>query len=210
MSKKRGPDFFENLWETAYNGHNRFCAVSIKTTGSDSKKHELVQICCFPLNANFELAKNVLPFYSDLRPLKQEEYDPRFIRLERYKEVCECSQLPQIVAELFDSWMTKIGLQDGKKLLPICYNWAFTRSFIKNWLGSINFNEYFSQSYRDIWSIALFLNDHADRLNLDVPYLKTTLTTLSKTLHIEYKKHDECILQCKTISEVYIALMKNM
>ncbi len=201
----------DDIWDTAYTGHNRLCALSIKTTGGDSKKNEIIQICVFPLNHKFELAKDVTPFYADIMPRKSKHYvDHRFIRKNRYEELLNSAYMPQIMAELFDSWMqNKMQLRESKKILPVCYNWAFIRPFIKNWLGHLNFDNYFSHKYRDIMSVALFCNDYNDRLSNDIPYLKTTITTLSKTLHIEYNKHEETILQCKTISEVYQALIKN-
>ncbi len=203
----------KEIWKSAYTGHNRLCAVSIKTTGPDSKKNEIIQICAFPLNNQFELSREILPFYSDILPIRSRQHvNSKYIRNDRYNELLNSNaDMPQVVATLFDNWMlNKIKLDEDKKLLPVVYNWAWSRPFIKNWLGQLNFDSYFSDKYRDILSIVLFINDYNDRLNRDIPYLKTTLVTLSKTLHVEYKRHDETILQCKSISEVYNGVMRNM
>lgn len=199
------------LWNTAFLGNNRLAAIAIKTSGPDSKIHEIIQICVFPLSSRFKLAKDITPFYSDIRPVKSiDNFDFRFMRTDRYKELLDNANSPQVVAELFDEWMKKkINLMEGKKLLPLVYNWGASKQFIKNWLGQYNFDYYFSDKYRDILSAALFCNDLSEAKINDIPYLKTTLTTLAKTLHVEYARHDETILQCKSISEVYVALLRN-
>jgi hypothetical protein len=199
---------YDLLWNTPYLGNNRLVAVAIKTTGPDSKLHEIIQICVFPLNHNFELGKDVIPFYSDILPVKG-NVDLKYVRKDKYNEILLSANSGQVVAELFDKWMEeKIRLEHNKKLLPLVYNWAGQRQFIKNWLGPINFEYYFSERYRDILSVALFCNDYNDMRNNDVPYLKTTLVTLARTLRIPYDKHGETILQCKAISETYISLMR--
>jgi len=202
---------YDTLWNTPYLGHNRLVAVSIKTSGPDTKLHEIIQICVFPLNHNFDLAKDIIPFYTDIQPVKSRlNIDYKYIRVERFKELLQHAPTPQVVAGLFDDWMEKqIRLDDKKKLLPVVYNWAGMRPFIKNWLGTENFNYYFSERYRDIYSIALFCNDFADMKLGDVPYLKTTMVTVAKTLRVEYERHDETILQCKSISQVYKGLLNH-
>jgi hypothetical protein len=198
------------LWNTAYLSNNRLCAISIKTTGPDSRKNELVQICCFPLNSQFNLARDVVPYYTDIKPLKS-GYDHKYLKKEHYINLLNCTQTPQTAAELFDKWMeNKIKLSEDKKLLPVCYNWPLIRPFIKNWLGNENFNYYFHERFRDILPIALYCNDYYDSIGRDVPYLKTILRAMAKRLHVEYHRHNECILQCKTISEIYKGLMLNM
>lgn len=212
---KRDPNRIgEELWNCTHTNSNRLAAVSIKTTGPDPKFHEIVQICVFPLNSKFELAKETIPFYIDIKPTKPQlnlNLIKGAVSKDKYLEIKEKADMPQVAAKLFDSWMEdKIKLAYNKKLLPLTFNWAAMRPFIKNWLGPINFDSYFSHEYRDIQSLALFCNDYADMHTYQLPYPKMKMGFISKILNIEYNKYQETIYHCKIYSEVYRSMMRKI
>ncbi len=201
------------LWNAGHFNENRAVGVAIKTTGNNPRIHELLQICVFPLTSRFELSKEVIPFDINIKPIKNEDdrdYIKSGLMKNRFNEIIENSQQsPQSCAELFDSWMEKkIQLRFEKKLMPVAYNWAYMRPFIRNWLGPINFESHFSHEYRDLMSIALYCNDYADINNLQLIYSKVNLVYITNVLRIEYNKYDDAILHVKAICEAYRALMK--
>ncbi len=202
------------LWNAQHFNSNRLVVVAIKTTGDDSKKHELASICIFPMNSNYTLSKEIIPFYCDIKPIKRPfgmELGKGLLTKEKYFEICETALMPQATAELFDRWMeNKIRLIEGKKLIVLSYNWAAKKNFIKNWLGTTNFNSYFSHEYRDIMSTALFCNDYADVNCQQIPYAKIVLSYLAKVLRVPYDRRDETILHCKAMVEIYREMMRSI
>lgn len=203
----------EEPWNAGHFNHHRHVAVSIKTTGLNPDFHELVQICIFPLNSKLELSKDIIPFYMNIKPLKPKinlQLSKGLITANRYNEIKENADLSQTVASLFDSWMeTQIKLADWKKLKVLTYDWPHKQEFIKKWLGSYNFNEYFSNEYRDILSVAAFANDYADTYSQQIPYPKVFISFIANILDVEYKFLDESIIHCKNICEIYRRMKQN-
>ena len=197
----------KEVWTASHFNNNRAVAVAIKTTGSDPYFHELVQICIYPLNSKFELSKEIIPFYCDIKPLKPKlnlQLNKGFLALDKYIEIKNMAMMPQAVADLFDDWMeNKIRLINGKKLLVLAHNWCWVKQFIEGWLGPVNFNYYFHHEYRDIQTAALYCNDYSDIHALQFPYNKAGLSFIANIMRVEYNKNDDAILHCKTISEVY-------
>ncbi len=214
MSQVTDPERMKEFWNAQHFNENRAVGIGIKTTGKDSKKHEIIQICVFPLTSRFKLATEILPFYTDIKPLKNKEdfeITSSGLMTEKFNAIINnATTTPQIAAEIFDSWMEKqIKMKFGKKLLPVTYNWAFIKPFIKNWLGPINFDHYFSHEYRDIMSVALFCNDYGDTHTLETLYPKTKLAYICNMLNVEYSRYDDTILNVKSMSEVYQGMLKN-
>lgn len=201
-------------WNAAHFNSNRLVVVAIKTTGPNPKLHELAQICIFPLSSNYTLSKEIIPFYTDIRPIKRPfnmELSKGGLTKDKYLEICETALMPQATAELFDKWMeNKIRLYEGKRLMVLSHNWSAKKPFIKNWLGSINFNNYFSSEYRDIMSVALFNNDYADVNIQQIPYPKVVLSFIANILKVPYNRKDETILHCKAMTEIYREMMRSI
>lgn len=213
--KVTDPEYIKTheFWNAGHFNENMAAGIAIKTTGPDPDIHEIMQICVFPLTSKFELSKKIIPFYTDIRPVKDEAdfmLNKSNLSDDKLKSIFENVQdIPQLVAEQFDRWMeNKIKLRFSKKLLPVVYNWAYIKPFIRNWLGPINFNSYFSHEYRDLMSAALYCNDYSDINNHEVIYPKVSLQYITNRLHIDYNRFDDTILIVKSICESYRAMMK--
>lgn len=197
----------EEPWNASHFNHHRHVAISIKTTGLDPEYHELVQITVFPLNAKLELSKQTIPFYVDMKPLKPKinlQLSKGLISLKKYEEIKENANTPQVVASLFDDWMeNEIKLAEWKKLKVLTYDWPLKQRFVRKWLGDYNFDCYFSNEYRDILSIAPFMNDYADHYTQQIPYPKVFFSFICNILSVNYNFYDESIIHCKNICEVY-------
>ncbi len=213
--RKDSPEYAQTheFWNAGHFNENRAAGIAIKTTGNNPRIHELIQICVFPLTSKFELSRETIPFDMDIKPIKKKEdfiLDKSGLNKDRFNDIIKnATQTPQMCAELFDSWMEKkIQLRFEKKLLPVTHNWAYIRPFIRNWLGPVTFESYFSHEYRDLMSAALYCNDYSDINNYQILYPKVSMQYITRVLHIEHNRHDESILFVKAICEAYRAMMK--
>lgn len=209
---------------------NIICAVSIKTTGYTPFYHDLVSIAIVPLNGVFGINKDYIPFCLDIVPNRPENIDwdlKNAITMESNSVnknidtediITSRSRLSKIAAdgmdsfkaaELLEAWFEKLNLKEKKKIVPLAYNWKFSAPFILDWLaGPLNFDYFFDSRYRDIATIACFLNDYEDWRNRPVPFPKVTKKYLCSQLKIEHDHRDDCVADCLIIREIYLSMLK--
>lgn len=109
-------------------------------------------------------------------------------------------------AELFEEWLPKLQLPFGKKILPLAHNWPFEAGFLRKWLGSRAFDEFFF-GFRDTMALCNMLNDMADMQNLQWPFPKVNLEYVATTLRIENPNPHDALGDAVTTAHVYRVLM---
>jgi len=91
-----------------HNG-NLLCAVDLETTGSDPKRHEIIQIAFAPLNVNYEVHEGIAPFYMNIKPMTPETADPAATRVHglNINDLVNHGVDPERVAEKFEDWLPR-------------------------------------------------------------------------------------------------------
>lgn len=198
---------YSTLWN--WNG-DMLCAIDVKTTGVRPKIDEIVQLCFMPLDSEIRWDKTYTPFYTSLQPTRHEQYFPTMKRAARtLLAQAKLSGLdPDRARDLFDEWYNKLNLPRKKRLIPLATNWLHSASFLMEWLGPLHFHHYFDYRYRDITTIASFLNDEAEFKIEQIPYPKTFLQFLCSQLKIERQRKKDSLNDCLCIAECYRELMK--
>lgn len=188
---------------------NRLCAVDIRTSGPYCDQYDILQLCIYPLNSKYQLAKNIVPFNVSLLPLKKTKRHPSYSSNDMFKS--EFGILPSVASDLLERWCReKLGLSEKKKIIPLAHDWAFQRPFFQDWLGNETFAYLFSKEYRDLLSIILLANDWAE-VNVDqVPFPKVHLTYAARQLDIPIVRTDDSIMRCKVIAQMYHHILHNI
>jgi hypothetical protein len=114
---------------------------------------------------------------------------------------------PDVAADLFDDWFTKLKLPFRKKIAPLGQNWPFDREFLIDWLGYETFSQFFDYNYRDLKTSALFLNDQADALQEPAPFAKVSLQWICKQLGVENSRAHRAMEDCLATAECYRRLL---
>ena len=193
---------------------NCLCAIDVETTGSNPRKHDILQIAVLPLDSQIKPRKDIVPYYLNFIPNK----DAADIDW----EACAVSQINLAhltlngvdqyrAADLFEEWVTRLKLPPGKRISPLAQNWLFDRSFIVEWLGAKMFEYLIDGRYRDTMAVANYCNDKADFMGEAFPYQKVNLPYLCNTLHVDRigKAHD-ALSDCYATAEVYRRMLKGL
>lgn len=172
------------------------CAIDIETTGLDVERHEIWQIACIPLNADFvpegkTLDLYIAPDHPDRREHLAPGQDATF-------EIARSSGLDKELAkDLFDRWFRGFGLPENKRLIPVVMNWAgVDKPFLEKFFGITHMSMYFDARVRDLMRAATFLNDHRAMNTNPVPFAGPRalgLKQIARALGIDtelYKFHD--------------------
>lgn len=192
-----------------WNGH-QVCAIDIETTGLEAGYHEIIQICILPLDSNFLPRKDVLPFYMPLKPNFPDRLDKAAIEL-NLDNALDCMLKgfnSETAKDLLDEWVNKLKLPYTptgvrKRIMPLGANFAFDRGFLIDWLGPLNYSNYFDGRFRDIIVVANFINDKAGMHGDVVPYSKVKLGWLATKLNVtKYQQHD-ALHDCLMTAEIY-------
>lgn len=186
------------------NGH-KLCVIDCETTGLKPRHHDLIQVCFMPLN--FALEPDGTPFELKLKPHFYGEADPKAMSVNKKTlvEIMRTGMEQTIAADLFDEWFDRIGLGQGKRLVPLAHNWVFDKEFISEWLGPENFNYRIDGRYRDTMGLSLSLNDAATFHAESYPFPKNSLAYLANQLEVEWdteSAHD-ALYDCVKTAEIY-------
>jgi DNA polymerase III epsilon subunit-like protein len=190
---------------------NILCVIDVETTGLVVGKNEIIQICILPLNHRLEPDPEIMPFDMYIKP--QYEIDSHVKRTNR-KLLAKAINMgvdPYYAAELFDAWVDGLHLKEGKRISPLAQNWAFDREFIKDWLGDENFTYRIDGRYRDLMSVALFLNDVAAIHVEPYPFPKVNLRYLASQLKIdtEEERFHDAVYDCIVTAKVYKQMVQD-
>ena len=191
------------------NGH-LLCTIDTETTGTDPRKHEIIQIAVIPLDGLLDPDGKRVPFILDLKPEKLENIEPSAMD-------CNRRELAQLIltgvdqyraADLFVEWFEKQKLGYNKRIMPLGANWPFDREMIKEWLGPKTFDLCFDGQYRDVQTVATYLNDLASIRGLPYPYPKINLGYLCNQLRIERLNSHDAVDDARVTAECYKNLLK--
>lgn len=194
---------------THLNGH-LLCAIDTETTGSDPRRHDIIQVAVIPLDGLLQPDAERIPFLLDMAPKRPENADSTAM-------ACNRRELAQLVlkgvdadraADLFCEWVEKQKLGFNKRIMPLGANWPFDREFIKEWLGPKTYEMLFDAQYRDVMSTATYLNDLASIRGLPYPWPKVNLAYLCNQMRIERSLAHDATDDARVTAEVYRNLLK--
>lgn len=193
------------------NGH-QLCAVDCETTGLRAGYHEIIQVSMLPLDAWFEPYAEISPLDLILRPEYPHRADDEAIRKvgkDRFDQAVK-SGLPQEKGlEIFEDWLMRMPIPEGKRLVPVAHNWPFDSNFLRVWMGYESHNQYYDSRVRDTMQVASYLNDRADFAGDTIPFPKNLqLSTLAARLDIEIdgRLHDS-LYDCLLTAKIYRTLL---
>jgi DNA polymerase III epsilon subunit-like protein len=192
-----------------WNGY-QLCAIDTETTGLEPGWNEIVQLAIVPLDSQIKPRKDVLPLNMFIKP----EHPER-----AYKEAMKVNKmtLAELAIKGFDSdkardllteWVDKLDLPytkhgNRKKIIPLGQNYGFDRGFISHWLGLDEYERMFHYHYRDTMIASHYLNDRSAFHAEPVPFPKSNLSYLAKTLSIDHSGAHDALADCLMSAEVY-------
>jgi len=191
------------------NGH-LLCAIDTETTGTDPRKHEVIQVAVIPLDGLLQPDAARLPFLLDMAPNRPENADPAAMD-------CNRRRLAELIlravdqdkgCDLFVEWVERQKLGFNKRIMPLGANWPFDREMIKEWLGPKTFEMCIDSQFRDVQSTAVFLNDLASIRGLPYPYPKVNLGYLCNQLRIERTSAHDATDDARVTAEVYRRMLQ--
>lgn len=190
---------------------NMMCSIGIVTTGNNPEEDEILQISVIPLDANLDHHREhpILDF--NLTPLRRrEKIEIPGWSQEEYANAIRASTPPNKVATMFELYFTKLGLREGKRIIPLAHGWLQMSRFLIQWMGEYHFYYYFDQDrYRDVQVIAGFLNDVTDFMQEKIMYPKVSMGMLCKRNNIEYSSPFTALNEARSTMFLYKQLMKN-
>lgn len=191
---------------------NILCAVNIETTGTKVGLHDITQVCVMPLDSTIKPHPTLMPFDLVLRPDRLNQIDIEDVKINKLRlgNYALTGFDPFEAADLFAEWYKSLQLRETKKIMPLAYNWASIRPFIEEWLGPLNFEYHFDDRYRDVVSIALYLDDRADVEVEQFPFAKVDLRYIASSLKLPFEpnRNNESIYNCAVIAAIYHELLR--
>lgn len=176
-------------------------------TATISDGGELVELCVLPLDRMLDVHKELHLFDLRMKPNFPENIDFDYCPLSKHElaEAILKAYPSDKVTELFEDWFDGLGLKDGRKILPVAYNWAEKRQTLIEWMGRETFNKIFHDGSTDIEMIARFCNDRLSVRAEDPVFKFTNIAYLAQTMRVErLERHTPSPLSnCYTIAQVY-------
>lgn len=176
--------------ELAHLNGDLLCAVDIETTGLDHELHDIYEIAIVPVDGEFRRAKCQ---WLDLliRPIRIENIDWDGVykckNPKRIRKAIEEGFHPDAAIALLERWFQDRNL-GTKKIAPIGSNYAFEARFLRQFLGSLNYESMFNDSQiRDTMVIARAFQDLHDFRCASWEHLfpKVGLSYLANVLKVE-------------------------
>lgn len=197
-----------------WNG-NQACAIDTETTGIEPGYHEVIQVAVLPLDCNFDVRKDVMPFNVLIRPNHPERKERGVPYSKEYWErVMDTGYDPVAAFELFEEWYAQLKLGYKKygsrqnQIFPIGMNYQFDKYHIQHWMGGPeNYNFYIHYHYRDVMLAALTMNDIAAFKAEDITFPKVGLASICSKLGVKNERAHDALSDCKATAECYKRLM---
>lgn len=191
--------------------NNCLCALHIETYGDNPLQYGIAQICIWLLDNFIQPTKKIVPFYFDLKVSDPENIDFQTATLTKEKLLDTAINGADIyiAADRLDDWFQRLNLKEGKKIVPLCYNWPATRAYLYQWLGHYNFNAIFDYQYRDILSGALLVNDKKNHMAEPCIYPKTIISYIGNEHNVEISSKTDVMEKCLKIAEIYRLMLIN-
>ena len=188
---------------------NIICAIDIETTGLQAGFNDLVQIAVVVLDHEFKPNKSVPFFYTDLKPLRPDNAHPKAF----VKNGLSLAKLinngidPWKAGELFIEWFEKLNLKEGKKIMPLGFNYDFDKSFLIEWLGPETYNQLFDHNPRDVYHAISFINDKMWWKADPIQFPKKSLAYVANILGIKPANSHDALSDAITSAEAWRRLL---
>ena len=189
---------------------NIICAVDVETTGTNFEKHEIMEVCFLPLDANLDPLRGVPVFELLLLPENHDRIDPDVWNVTHItrEELLLGGIDKWRAADMFTEWFDKLKLPVGKRIVPLAHNWPFDSAFIKKWLGFTACDMMIDGRYRDTMSVSLWMNDRCDVLNEPYRFQKHTLSYIALNLGISAEGAHRALNDCVVTAKVYKEMVR--
>lgn len=179
--------------------------VDCETTGLQPYYNDVIQVCVLPINSDFEMLENVLPFYGEMKAKRPENFNPKESTLSRaeFVRIMTDGVDPDRMADLFQEWFEQLPLPHNKSLAPLAHNWAFDLQFMTDWLGYHAMQRYFHGHYRDLMVAGIYENDKAAFNIHPYPYPKHGLSYYCSQLGVQNAKAHDSLHDCIATARCY-------
>jgi DNA polymerase III epsilon subunit-like protein len=182
-------------------------AIDVETTGTDPRRHEIVQIAIVPLGPDLKPLKEA--FYTLIKPEYPERADPTSLAVHGITlEELEEANSQAKTADLLTEWVKSFKLHSGCRLIPLSHSYTFEFGFLTAWLGPALRDELFHYHPRDAMVLALAMNDRAGLSGQPIPFESVSLNKLCKHFGIVNKMPHDALYDCLAEIEVYKALLQ--
>jgi DNA polymerase III epsilon subunit-like protein len=187
---------------------NLLCVIDSETTGLDPRRHDMIQFACIPVDEHLQVNSKYRPFIVDMKPQRIENIDFKALEVSgtHLADLRLRGTDPFDCADGFSRWFDNLNLAPGKKISPLGCNWPFDSGFMMEWLGPLTYDHIVDRRYRDVQTVALYLNDRAFYRGETIPYPKINLSYLAQILGVERNRHNAAE-DCMTTLEVYRRLV---
>lgn len=189
---------------------NPLAVVDVETTGVIGGYHEIIQIAVLPLNMDMEIAEEVQPFYTNLKPTFPERAMEGSAKVHgiNMDDLLLNAPTQERALDYFLEWFSKLPLGHRRRLTPVAHNWGFERSFLVPWLGPELFNNIFVPLPRDTMIFATMLNDRAALLGKEMPFPRVNLGAMCKYFGVNLDDAHDALADCVATAKLYANLMK--
>ena len=184
--------------------NNLLCVVTAFVTGIDHQANDIIQICVVPLDEQFRVHRDILPFTAMMKK-RRHNINKEFLGHDygKIEDILRKGLDPYFVADALLEWFDRYKKRFNKKIMVLAYNWALIRAFLIDWLGLETFEIIFDYRYRDIMSASIYLNDRAYWHSEDYPFPKHNLVDICNRQHVDYHKKYDVMQQSMAIAEAY-------
>ena len=191
---------------------NLLVATDCETTGLVPGWNEVWQVAFIPLNEKLQ-PSDELPICDLLiKPLHPERIQPNCPGRSKIREAIEHGHDPTVAFELWETWVSRLGIPENKRIVPLCHNWGFEHRYYVEWMGFENFNHYIDTRARDTLTIAQFLMDRADFSGEKIPFAgtRTTLNVVASHFGIETVQSNlhDAVYDSFITAKVYETMLK--
>lgn len=184
------------------------CAIDLETTGLDPRKHDIVEVAIIPLNSEIMPIKQIMPFNVIIKPGRPENIDyDNLTKIgmtrKRISDYMLNGHDSFYAAELLEKWFNKLQMPERKQIFPLAHNFPFEYSFLRDWLGPLNYESMFDGRFRDTMALANALNEMADLRARPVPFEKVNLSYICNKLGIERSREHYALEDAMVTAECY-------
>lgn len=205
---------------------NLMVAIAIRTTGPYSYHHDIAEVSAIVVNSQLEMHPEYTPFNMYIQPTRLENIDWEELKLYKIednnldyrqfklnKRMLETYITKGVessyAGDLFIKWFENLCLRRTKKIMPLVYDWSFSKPFFVDWLGKLYVDIIFDQRYRDLKVCSLFMNDRAGyRCDIHMPFAKNNFRYLCSQMKVELIDENNTLHDAYAMIEVYRRMCK--
>lgn len=191
---------------------NALCAMSIRTSGPNPLKHDIVKFCAVIVDNNLDLVtEKVLPFCVDIKPKRPENIEKETCKIpwSKMTEIQKSGLDPYLAADYFEEWFERLAIKHPKRLVPLVYNWSQMKPFMLNWLLYETCSQLIADQVRDLLVCAVSTNDRAHQSCIKPPFAKPIFTYLCSDTSLT-RPHNSPEGDCLVLAKTYKRMMKLM